>query len=358
MNTRNKITHLDCTLRDGGYYNNWNFSIPLIEKYLEVMSDIKIDYVEIGFRSLDKKEFRGACAYSTDEFLNTLKIPKNIKIGVMVNASELIKHKNLKNNLSIVKKLFKNSKNTKIKLVRIASHYSEIAKLMPLASKIKSLGYKVAVNLMQSSDRTDAELEIFCNLAKKFNIDVLYFADSTGSLNKEQTIKITNSIKKNWKGNIGIHAHDNMDKAMENSISALENGANWIDSTVLGMGRGPGNVKTENLVIEFEKKYRNKINYTRLLKLVEEEFDPMKIKYKWGSNPYYYLSGLHGIHPSFIQGMLEAKTFSCAEILTVIDNLKTTGGKKFSKDLIDTYKQNYLGKSKGNYIPTKNFHKA
>ena len=102
------------------------------------------------------------------------------------------------------------------------------------------------------------------------------------------------------------------------------------------------------------KKIRNKINYTRLLKLVEEEFDPMKIKYKWGSNPYYYLSGLHGIHPSFIQGMLEAKTFSCAEILTVIDNLKTTGGKKFSKDLIDTYKQNYLGKSKGNYIPTKN----
>ena len=53
----------------------------------------------------------------------------------------------------------------------------------------------------------------------------------------------------------------------------------------------------------------------------------MKIKYKWGSNPYYYLSGLHGIHPSFIQGMLEAKTFSCAEILTVIDNLKTTGEK-------------------------------
>lgn len=354
MNTRNKITHLDCTLRDGGYYNNWNFSIPLIEKYLEVMSDIKIDYVEIGFRSLDKKEFRGACAYSTDEFLNTLKIPKNIKIGVMVNASELIKHKNFTNNLSVVKKLFKNSKNTKIKLVRIASHYSEIPKLMPLASKIKSLGYKVAVNLMQSSDRTDAELEIFCNLAKKFNIDVLYFADSTGSLNKEQTIKITSSIKKNWKGNIGIHAHDNMDKAMENSISALENGANWIDSTVLGMGRGPGNVKTENLVIEFEKKYRKKINYTRLLKLVEEEFDPMKIKYKWGSNPYYYLSGLHGIHPSFIQGMLEAKTFSCAEILTVIDNLKTTGGKKFSKDLIDTYKQNYLGKSKGSYIPTKN----
>ena len=56
------------------------------------MSDIKIDYVEIGFRSMEKNEFRGACAYTTDEFLNTLKIPKNIKIAVMVNASELIKN--------------------------------------------------------------------------------------------------------------------------------------------------------------------------------------------------------------------------------------------------------------------------
>ncbi len=353
MKSRNKIIHLDCTLRDGGYYNNWNFKIDLIEKYLNVMSEIKVDYVEIGFRSLDKKEFRGACAYSTDEFVKSLKIPKNLKIAVMVNASELIKYSNNKYNLAVVKNLFKNPKENKIKLVRIASHYSEISKVMPLASKIKSLGYKVAINLMQSSDRTNSEIEEFCRLAKKFKIDVLYFADSTGSLNKDHTIKIVNSLKNNWKGDLGIHAHDNMDKAMENSIAAIENGVNWIDSTVLGMGRGPGNVKTENLIIEFEKKFKNKVNYTNLLKLVEEEFMPMKNKFKWGSNPYYYLSGLHGIHPSFIQGMLEANSFSCVEILAVIDSLKTVGGKKFSKDLIKTYRQNYSGKSKGSFVPSR-----
>ena len=92
----NKIFHLDCTLRDGGYYNNWNFNIDLINKYLKVMSDIKVDYVEIGFRSGEKKEFRGACAYSTDEFLNNLRIPKNLKIAVMINGAELIKNDFLK----------------------------------------------------------------------------------------------------------------------------------------------------------------------------------------------------------------------------------------------------------------------
>ena len=54
---KNELKVLDCTLRDGGYYNNWNFSIQLINKYLKVMSDIKVDYVEIGFRSMEKKEF-------------------------------------------------------------------------------------------------------------------------------------------------------------------------------------------------------------------------------------------------------------------------------------------------------------
>jgi|TARA_B110000211_G_C13973819_1_gene506210 hypothetical protein len=74
-----KISPLDCTFRNDGNYNVWNFVINLIEKYLNVMSDIKIDYVEIRFRLLEKNESSGVCAYTPDDFLNILKIPKNIK---------------------------------------------------------------------------------------------------------------------------------------------------------------------------------------------------------------------------------------------------------------------------------------
>ncbi len=351
---KNKLKILDCTLRDGGYYNNWNFSIQLINKYLKVMSDIKVDYAEIGFRSMEKKEFRGPCAYTTDQFLDNLKIPKTLKVAVMINGAELIKENSLKKNISLTNSLFKKSKFSKVKLVRIASHYSELKKVMPVASKIKSLGYNVAINLMQISDRTENEIKQFCDLAKKYNMDAVYFADSTGSLNRDQTLEIVNNFKKNCKIDLGIHAHDNMDMAMENAMMALNNGVSWIDSTVLGMGRGPGNVKTENLVLELEKKFKRKVNYNSLIKLVENDFIPMKNKYGWGSNVYYYLSGLYGIHPSFIQGMLSAKNFSSDEILAVIDNLKTEGGKKFSHDLINTYKQYFIGKGNGKYEPIKN----
>ena len=92
---KNKLNILDCTLRDGGYYNNWYFEKGLINEYLKVMDIIKVDYVEIGFRFIDKVRTKGPTAYSKESFLNSLKIPKNLKIGVMVNAADFINQKNI-----------------------------------------------------------------------------------------------------------------------------------------------------------------------------------------------------------------------------------------------------------------------
>ena len=80
---------IDCTLRDGGYYNNWDFKDNLVQAYLDCMNELNIDFVEIGFRSLINNGFKGAFAYSTDSFIESLSIPNNIKIGVMVIASYL-----------------------------------------------------------------------------------------------------------------------------------------------------------------------------------------------------------------------------------------------------------------------------
>ena len=86
---------LDCTLRDGGYYNNWYFDKKLINEYLRVMDLIKIDYVEIGFKFIDKIRTKGPSAYSNESFLRSLKIPKNLKIGIMINAADFVNQKNI-----------------------------------------------------------------------------------------------------------------------------------------------------------------------------------------------------------------------------------------------------------------------
>ena len=81
-----KLALLDCTLRDGGYYNNWDFPNELIEDYLKAMAAAKIEFVELGFRFFKKDVFLGPCAYTTPYFLESLNILKSIKIGVIINA--------------------------------------------------------------------------------------------------------------------------------------------------------------------------------------------------------------------------------------------------------------------------------
>ena len=105
---KNKINILDCTLRDGGYYNNWYFKKDLINEYLKVMDIIKVDYVEIGFRFIDKLKTKGPSAYSEESFLKSLKIPKNLKLGIMVNASDFINNTDI---IELAKKTLNQKKN-------------------------------------------------------------------------------------------------------------------------------------------------------------------------------------------------------------------------------------------------------
>ncbi len=344
---KNKINLLDCTLRDGGYYNNWFFEKELINEYLRVMDIIKIDYVEIGFRFLDKVKTKGPCAYTEEKFLKTLKIPKNLKLGVMVNASDFIGQQNI---IELAKKNFRLKKDSLISLVRIACHHHEVKEVVPLINWLKKSGYKVGVNIMQIPELSSQEIKNSVKEIKKTKADVLYFADSMGSLDSKKTKKIINQIKSIWKKSTGIHTHDNMGKALENSVAAINNSVDWIDCTVTGMGRGPGNTKTEYLILELDRKKENLIN---LLNLIKKYFDPLKEKYKWGSNPFYYFAGLNSIHPTFVQEMLSDIRFDPEDIYNNLDNLSTVGGRKFSKELITLGKNYYKKINKGDWIPSE-----
>ena len=186
---------------------------------------------------------------------------------------------------------------------------------------------------------------------KKTSADVLYFADSLGSLDSRKTKKIIKLIKSKWKNDTGIHTHDNMGKALENSLEAIKNNVNWIDSTVTGMGRGPGNTKTEYLILELKRKNEKNENLTDLLNLIKDYFEPLQKKYKWGSNPFYYFAGLNSIHPSFIQQMLSNESFQPDDVYSNLNYLRTVGGRKFSKELISLGKNFYKKINKGNWEP-------
>ena len=235
-------------------------------------------------------------------------------------------------------------------MVRIACHSHEVKEILPLINWLKKSGYKVGVNIMQIPELSSREIKNVVKEIKKTKADILYFADSMGSLDSSQTKRIVNQIKLIWKKSTGIHTHDNMGKALENSITAINNSVNWVDCTVTGMGRGPGNTKTEYLILELNRK---KEHLTNLLNLIKNYFEPLKERYKWGSNPFYYFAGLNSIHPTFVQEMLNDNGFDPEDIYYNLKNLSTVGGRKFSKELISLGKNYYRKINKGTWNPIK-----
>ena len=130
------IKILDCTLRDGGYYNNWDFSFELVEAYLKAVALGGIDYVELGFRDFPKNFYCGPFAYTTKRLLNRLSLPSGPEYGVMINASSFIAESgNIRDN---VDRLFCDKEASKLSLVRIACHFHEVKVGAEIASSLSS----------------------------------------------------------------------------------------------------------------------------------------------------------------------------------------------------------------------------
>ncbi len=334
---------LDCTLRDGGYYTNWHFEIKLVQKYINAMSDLGIDIVELGFRFLKADLNKGKHAYTDDNYLNKLKIPKKLKIAVMINASDFINQKNIDQSIS---KIFPT--NTTIKLVRIAAHYHELNYLNKIISALKKKKFKVAINLMQISNYTKSNIDKFFIKIKTNHLDYIYLADSLGSMKEKDVIKQIRYFKKKWKKNIGIHTHDNQYCAVSNTIAAVNQGTNIVDSTVMGMGRGPGNAKTE-ILVEYYKKI-SKTKYSNFLNFISKYFQPLLSKHKWGSNLYYFLSGKYRIHPSYVQEMLNKDKHTHESIINMINHFKTIKSTKYNPETLYAAINFYKTKPKGKLL--------
>jgi 4-hydroxy 2-oxovalerate aldolase len=357
------IKFLDCTFRDGGYYNAWDFSPELVSDYLGAMSALNVDFVEIGFRSVKNTGFKGGFAFSTDAFINSLNIPSELtdKIGVMINGSELVLEQagilDVEQQAvylnSILQKLFVPKTQSPVTLVRIACHVHEFIDCLPAATWLKEQGYLVGFNLMQVAGRSFDEMTGLAKQANQYPIDVLYFADSMGSLSPQQTSQIVKAFQKGFTGALGIHTHDNMGQAIANTMQSIEEGVTWVDSTVTGMGRGPGNAQTEYLAIAIEHLRPQKDNLTKLFELIRKHFKPMQEQYGWGTNPYYYLAGKYGIHPSYIQEMMQDARYSDEDILAVIEHLKEEGGKKFNLNTLESARHFYSGEPRGNWNPSE-----
>lgn len=315
-----KTKVLDCTLRDGGYYNNWDFSENLVSEYLLAAANAKIDMIELGLRNFNSKSFKGANAFTSEAYINQLELPTGPSYGVMVDAKTIISAPHgIKGG---VKQLFKMKHESQLEFVRVAAHYHEIDHAIDICRELNEYGYFVGLNLMQSVGKADSLISEASAKAHNANaVDVLYFADSLGNMSPKEQERIINAIRSSWPNEIGLHAHDNTSRALSNTMSAVELGVTYIDATMTGMGRGAGNTKTEILLLELCQKYDLNYQADQLHELILKYFEPMQRESGWGTSLLYHIGASLNIHPTYIQQLYSDCRFGASERAAAIKYL-------------------------------------
>jgi len=299
-----------------------------VSRHLKCMVESSVDVIELGFRFLPKNTFLGPYAYTTDEFLNTLDLPKGPLYGVMLNAKDFINNDN-------VSKIFNVKEKSPISLVRIAVNFNDFAKVKSLANKLKNMGYIIGLNLMQANGKDEEHyMQIAKEISKWENVDVLYFADSLGNMDPKDIKLICKSLKKQWQGSLGIHTHNNKNLALINSMEALDNGVSWCDSTVTGMGRGAGNVSTESLLLEMSRLNLHRGN-ANLLQPTVQDFSEIKKEFNWGSNLYYHYAANNNIHPTFVQSLLDDKRYNHSQVLDTLGYLSNRDSTFYNSETVN-----------------------
>lgn len=328
MNKNIKI--LDCTLRDGGYHNNWNFSKELAKKMISSLQDCKVDFIEVGYRSLNGENFKK----SEEKFLKNLKIIKKTNFACMIDVKEFISNNKL--DKQILEQMFLPKQESVLDTCRVAVTYENLPFAIESAYFLKEKGYNVIMNIMGINLLKDVQIKEICKETSEVDINALYFADSFGSLFPEQVSRLTKMFVDHNKANVGFHAHDNQSLAFANTIQAIKNGATFIDSTILGMGRGAGNLRTEQILSYLENAGYDYSSFGLVSCL--DDFEDLKAKHQWGSSHLYSFAGMKNIHPTYVQ-YLQKKDFltneSKQKILSKVGNSDINEKTKFQKNLID-----------------------
>ena len=288
---RKELKVLDCTIRDGGLMNSSRFDDKTVRAVYDACADAGIDYMEIGYKN-SKKIYSpakfGDWRFSDEDSIKRIigDNKRDIKISVMADAEK-----------SDYKTELGPKADSNIDMVRIATYIHQIPLAMDMIKHCTDMGYETTVNIMAVSTVRESELYEGLELLGASDVGTIYLVDSFGSLYSEQIrymmakyMRIAHEFGKE----IGIHAHNNLQLAFANTIESIVSGANMVDGTLAGLGRGAGNCPLEMLV-GFLHNPRFRIR--PLLECVENNIEPMREKLGWGFDYPYMVTGFLNRHP-------------------------------------------------------------
>lgn len=323
-----EISLLDCTLRDGGYVNDWNFGHDNLISIFERLVSAEVDFIELGF--IDERrpfDYNRSIAPDTESFnqiFEGLDKKGSLLVG-MIDYGTCGIDKIQPYGESIfdaIRVIFK-------KHVRVQA--------IDFCRQLKDLGYKVFVQLVSITSYNDEELDDLINLANELEPYAVSMVDTYGLFQQENLMHYYHELNRKLKPSIslGYHSHNNFQRAFANCVEMLSQETDrklLVDATIYGMGKSAGNCPIELLAMYLNERFQKHYDLSQILEAVDASIMEFYIKKPWGYNMFFYIAALNNCHPSYVKDLMEKKTLSVKQINEVLEKLKDYGDKQLLYD--------------------------
>lgn len=304
------IQLLDCTLRDGGYLNDWNFGYNNLISIFERSVDAGVEIIEIGF--LDERRPFDINRSIMPDTESVGKIWKNVKrrppmvVGMIDYGTCGI------DNLQPCCESYLDG-------IRVIFKEHKMHEAMKFCAQVKKLGYKVFAQLVSITSYTDEKLFHIIELVNEVEPYTVSMVDTYGLLHPEELLHYYEILDEHIKPtvHIGFHAHNNLQLAYANCLTFLERQAQHdvvVDGTLYGMGKSAGNAPLELLAMRLNAKYGKNYKINAMLEGIEESVMDFYEKTSWGYKLFFYLSAVNKCHPNYVTYFMEKQNLSISKI--------------------------------------------
>lgn len=337
---------LDCTLRDGGYINDWNFGNSIIRYIFQRYINSNIDYLEVGFLDERRKADINRTIFPNTDVVEEIfrgLDKKNTKIVAMIdygtcNASNL-----------------SDKSDSIIDGIRIIFKKHNFYNAIEFAKEIISKGYFVSLNMVSITSYNDQDVLDFCEAVNKISPYAVAIVDTYGLMHKEQMGHYFELLDHNLNDEIaiGYHSHNNFQLAYSNTISLLD----WrkdrtmiLDGTAYGMGKSAGNTPIELLAMHLNENYKKSYDISQILETIEIAIMPIYNNRPWGYSLLYFLAASNNCHPNYVSFLLGKITLSIQSVNDILKLLepeyKLNYDEQQIQKLYDEYRNKKIDDSK------------
>ena len=327
------IELLDCTLRDGGYVNDWEFGHDNLVILFERLVSSEVDYIEIGFMD-DRREY--------DE--NRSIIPGSAAMSKLYAGLD-------KKNAFVVGmidygtcdiSLIQPQTETIMDGIRVIFKKQKMHEAIEYMKQIKDLGYKVFCQAVSITSYDDYELEELINLVNDLDPYAFSLVDTYGLLHKEQLMHYYNfaNIHLNEDIRLGYHAHNNFQLAFANCVELIESADDsrkiLIDGTLYGMGKSAGNAPIELLANYMNSHLNKHYHVNQMLEAIDVTIMDIYKRIPWGYNMKFFVAASNDCHPNYVTYLMDKKKLSMSSINHILAKLE--GDKKllYDQDYIES----------------------